>query len=695
MAIATEITARRYEDVSANIGISVDFPLYEASDIQVIYGKSSLLAVLNVDYQLALSEDFDTFTLTPTSALLDKINALVLGSSSEENYIVIKRVLDYTTEATAAGVRYTPFTSREFERTIMRFQQIQEELDRAFKLAPSFTDTNYDVALPGAPGKALGTAPNGSGLVALDYPFSLTVDGQLSFPTMDAFRDSFVAYETFTNGTSGGDKFIVNGNVWETLPSTDLHLYYQSAGGVKARRQGGVKVVVITGQSNAAGVYSDGPNPASSLVSVYNGSTGALGSSDFTQQPLSLSNPNGNTGNNNIGLGRAHWWADQGYAVVLVFDAVGGTSIDLWVATGVASPRYALLRTKVLASLELAGRSVIDELIWSQGEEDAPDSFEEHFGNLKTLRNQFRAESWCTWATPIYMTGPSNLHDRYFAQNAIQEFCSKVDNRCIFVPSNGLRTNYDPDGITDPSDSGIDWTHFLGESLWELGYVRIAEARPYETIPQMMYTRGGGVANPSSSQVLLTYGSDVGRDSWTSTLPINAASVLSGIVRGFEHALSGITRWSAVFGYRNIANNLRYWILGGRDNTVDDGAEFGVGGGWQNRAKNPYQFFAGRGHELADEGGSAVGLFSKYTAAETDEVIFQVGIGTSSSASGRENGLTVRKSGKVEIPTVAQSSTPTQDGEVIFRKVDGDNSKVEIAFRGTDGTVRSAVLDVT
>lgn len=138
MAVSVETTAVRYEDISAGTPISVPFPLYEALDVKVYYGAASLVAVYNTDYTIALGDDFDTFTLVPLASLLTKINALISADPTEENYITVRRELDYKTDTTDAAVRYTPFTSREFERTAMRFQQISERLNRAVTLSPNF-----------------------------------------------------------------------------------------------------------------------------------------------------------------------------------------------------------------------------------------------------------------------------------------------------------------------------------------------------------------------------------------------------------------------------------------------------------------------------------------------------------------------------------------------------------------------------
>lgn len=138
MVVSTAVVARRYEDVSAGTPISVAIPAYEASDVYVYYGNASLEAVQGADYTVALAGDFETFTVTPTASLISKIDALVAADATEENYITVRRTLGYTTEATSAGVRYTPFTAKEFDRNAMRDQQIAETLNRALLLAPGF-----------------------------------------------------------------------------------------------------------------------------------------------------------------------------------------------------------------------------------------------------------------------------------------------------------------------------------------------------------------------------------------------------------------------------------------------------------------------------------------------------------------------------------------------------------------------------
>lgn len=138
MAVAVNKVAQQFLNVQAGVAIPVAMQAFEASDIRVIYGITSQIAVQNVDYTISLANDFNTFTIVPTASLIAKIDALIIADPSEQNYITVRRELDLLTESTAALSRYTPFTSREFERTALRFQQISEQLHRTVALPPNF-----------------------------------------------------------------------------------------------------------------------------------------------------------------------------------------------------------------------------------------------------------------------------------------------------------------------------------------------------------------------------------------------------------------------------------------------------------------------------------------------------------------------------------------------------------------------------
>lgn len=151
MTVSVNRVARQYLDVSADTPISVDIPAYEASDIFVVYGSASLVAVQGTDYTVSLADDFETFTITPLAALITKINDLITADSTEVNSITVRRELDLLTDATAAGVRQTEFTSREFDRTAMRDQQLFDAQERSVQLADKFAPPYPNITVTETP----------------------------------------------------------------------------------------------------------------------------------------------------------------------------------------------------------------------------------------------------------------------------------------------------------------------------------------------------------------------------------------------------------------------------------------------------------------------------------------------------------------------------------------------------------------
>ncbi len=440
---------------------------------------------------------------------------------------------------------------------------------------------------------------------------------------------------------------------------TPAHLI--TAGGARLTHPDGPYVIAITGQSNAAGANADGPNPASPLVQIWDGVTSDWGSSDRTQNPLIRANPDGNLGNNNYALGRAHKVVkDTGRPVFIIFDAQGGQPISEWVGMGTSSPRYSGLATKIANALASpvmtnAGVTGIDEIILAQGEADFNDDFATYLGKLNTLRQQIRAETWCTNEAPIYMMSPSDLHDRYQWRDAMAHLCSQIDTRCIFVSSNGLRTEYSLTG------SG-DFTHLMGESLWEAGFTRIGETTGGESTPTCFYGRGTGPVDATDSTAMTTFRTLVSRDSWTTEVPPNGPAATGSISWGFQCVAEG--NYSFALGYEcetdNVAN---YGLLSGRALLADESSDYFVGFGYQNTISSRYTLVSGRGHVASDEGATVLGLFSEYTTPQTDPAILQIGNGGSTSS--RSNALTVRKSGAVELkdlPSHVDQATATSAG---------------------------------
>ena len=468
---------------------------------------------------------------------------------------------------------------------------------------------------------------------------AIATSGVTQFASLDALLASTDSFD------AGQQVIILKQGVTLTIVDETIEAHCITAGGVRLIHPDGPYVIAITGQSNAAGANTDGPNPASPLVRIWDGEVGTWGSSDRTQTPLNRANPHGNLGSNNYALARAHRIAaDTARPVFIIFDARGGQKIEEWVATGVNSPRYAALTAKISAAfatpvLTQSSIQKVDEIIFAQGEADFEDDFATYLGKLNTFRTQLRAETWCAFETPIYMMSPSDLHDRYQWRDAMAHLCSQIDTRCIFVSSNGLRTEYSETG------SG-DHTHFLGESLWEAGYTRIAETTGGESTPTCFYGRATGPVDATDATAMTTFRTLVSRDSWTTQVPPNGPAATGSISWGYQCIAEG--NYTFALGYDNVTDNLaNYGLLAGRDLSADSDADYFAAFGYQNTVSARYTLVSGRGHVAADEGGTIFGMFSEYASTQSDRVLLQVGIGNSTST--RSNGLSVRKSGQIEM----------------------------------------------
>lgn len=101
----------------------------------------------------------------------------------------------------------------------------------------------------------------------------------------------------------------------------------------------------------------------------------------------------------------------------------------------------------------------------------------------------------------------------------------------------------------------------------------------------------------------------------------------------------------------------------GRNNSVT--ATYGTAIGFANTVSAIGGFGVGVSNVIADDYGAAVGSFSEYTTGQTNDVLFQVGIGASGA---RSNGFAVRKNGVLEaknLPTFASNATALAGGLIV------------------------------
>ena len=453
-------------------------------------------------------------------------------------------------------------------------------------------------------------------------------------------------------------------------------------------------VLMITGQSNACGARSGGENPASTNVKTWDGDRSVWGGSNYTQTPWSDSAPNGNLGNNNVGLSLAHRiTAETGRPVYIIYDALGGRPIEDWMGSGTASVRWVSLQSKVaaaLASTELASAGVtkVDVVMWAQGEENAlTDTFNAYTAKLETLVTQFRTSSWFDTQSPILIMGMSNLHTRYQVTWSQVAFCEIEDRNCIYVNSAGLKTQYDFDGTGDA-------THFLGAALWEAGYQRAWYALQSRAFTHRIvstpafYARGSGPWHGQATAIA-QFDHLVSRESASSEFPFNSHAATGSIAWGYKCVADG--NYTMAGGYQVATGNVCNYSLGwGRDITFSDAADYSAGFGYQNTLNAPYSFAAGRGHTVADSGSSALGMFSYYKTTQTNPVVHQIGIGTSLAAA--KNAVTVRADGLVEL-LVSSAVDPEKNSEASLQLV--NNTTLKVKVRGTDGVVRGVNLTLS
>lgn len=214
MVVSTEVVARKYLDVSAGTPISVDFPVLQASDVHVYYGKEGAEAPQDTYYTVGLAEDFETFTVTPTAALITAIDALIAADATEVNYITVRRELEYTTEATAAGVRYTPFTAREFDRNAMRDMQLADQGTRSLRFPRNDIASDIDGELRSVlPGQYLRRSDDGGSIIGASVDIQVT--------EVDAwFSQRNAASAEQGAALADGSVFAMNGRLYETDSGT-------------------------------------------------------------------------------------------------------------------------------------------------------------------------------------------------------------------------------------------------------------------------------------------------------------------------------------------------------------------------------------------------------------------------------------------------------------------------------------------
>lgn len=149
MAVPVDKAVERFEDVEANVAVVCNWTLYNASDIHVYYGIARDEAIQNVDYTVTLGGPilYTSFTITPKTAFIAKINALIALNPDEVNYIEVRRVTPLTNDTDTPSARNSSVVSRAFDKTTLRLQEVAERANRALVLPFAVAD-EYDTELP-------------------------------------------------------------------------------------------------------------------------------------------------------------------------------------------------------------------------------------------------------------------------------------------------------------------------------------------------------------------------------------------------------------------------------------------------------------------------------------------------------------------------------------------------------------------
>lgn len=144
MSVSVERNARKYLNVQNGVALNCDFPCFDAAHVVVRYGRAGTLAVVDVDYTVALDEPnaFVTFTVTPTASLITKINNAIVADPDEVNQVVVRRVLPHTTDITPETASFRRKISEQFDRLVMMLQQLAEFDKRTLRVAQADVDSD-------------------------------------------------------------------------------------------------------------------------------------------------------------------------------------------------------------------------------------------------------------------------------------------------------------------------------------------------------------------------------------------------------------------------------------------------------------------------------------------------------------------------------------------------------------------------
>ena len=384
-------------------------------------------------------------------------------------------------------------------------------------------------------------------------------------------------------------------------------------------------------------------------------------------------------------------------------------------------------------------KNTIDGLIWAQGEADFERPFADYLSDITTLDAQFKAETWVEEWTPFFIMGMSPLHDRYQISAALRNFSNKSNGQWRYLSTRALRTEFQETGSGDfthwlgdslwaggydnigpailnnerfnnEDNDGLFWNRGNGNAAVSDGTViasfdtlinwqsRSSGVNLQETFSgtgsafafTLVY-RGTTITSVKVNGVVQVDPTDYSVSGQTITFVVAPSAGTDNVVVTYGVSINSVAATgSLAWGYAcypdgnytfcggfNVwtDNTANYTILYGREISAASGGDFAAGFGFQKTLNNPYSFAAGRGHIISDDYGAAVGKFSEYTTGQSDDVLFQVGRGSSGTPS---NSFAARASGILEaknLPTYATNAAAVSGGMVagqIYKTTTGE-----------------------
>lgn len=237
-------------------------------------------------------------------------------------------------------------------------------------------------------------------------------------------------------------------------------------------------VIAASGQSNMRGINAIGgtfkANPnvkvwcSTSQGGVYKFQTVDLSTTTY-YQPADTASSTFGGGSNNLAVAFCHRIQElTGRPVYLIMDSMGNRAISDWLNNG---PRTVALDAAIQSGLSALGLNAIDCFLWHQGENDATNTT--YHDDFNALIADYRSRSWMKWDTPVIAGMQATTNASYNDINKLWYRLSLTvkDSYGAVAEGSDYINVADTHGLTV-----VDGAHFSGDSLFELGYYRYAEA---------------------------------------------------------------------------------------------------------------------------------------------------------------------------------------------------------------------------